>query len=415
MQPVNPEILTWARETAGFSLEDAAEKLGLSSSARSDAVEKLVQFERGEKLPTRNQLAKFASVYRRPLLTFYMNSPPARGERGEDYRTLSATVSPRDNALLDALLRDIKARQEMVRSLLEDEDDTVGRNFVSSVTMAQGVERVAESISSTLGFNPAERQDAQRNIGVDGLFRDLRARAEDAGVFVLLVGDLGSHHSIISEQVFRGFAIADPVAPFVVINDRDAKSARSFTLLHELSHIWLGKTGVSGAVDLVNASENKGSIEQFCNDVASEILLPSSAFTTKPAGLTSDDKDSAQAIITHLAYRWCVSEPMVAYKLQRLGWITGRVYRALTAEYAARWASIRQRQQDNERDGGPSYYVVKQFKLGSGLIEVVRRTLRENLLTHTKAAKVLGVKPGSVETIVRNHERSRGLFVEMGT
>src|SRR3546814_17037769 len=63
-------------------------------------------------------------------------------------------------------------------------------------------------------------------------------------------------------DAFRGFALADPIAPFVVINDRDAKTAWSFTLLHEVAHLWIGATGVSGG-------HFEGSTEQFCNDVAS--------------------------------------------------------------------------------------------------------------------------------------------------
>jgi hypothetical protein len=60
-------------------------------------------------------------------------------------------------------------------------------------------------------------------------------------VFVLLVGDLGSHHSPLSQEVFRGFALADKRVPFIVINDQDAKTARSFTLIHELTHIFSRK------------------------------------------------------------------------------------------------------------------------------------------------------------------------------
>ena len=70
-------------------------------------------------------------------------------------------------------------------------------------------------------------------------FRLLRSRTEDAGVFVLLKGDLGSHHTAIDVEVFRGLAIADDVAPFVVINDNDSRAAWSFTLLHELTHLLL--------------------------------------------------------------------------------------------------------------------------------------------------------------------------------
>jgi Zn-dependent peptidase ImmA (M78 family) len=86
--------------------------------------------------------------------------------------------------------------------------------------------------------------DFRSQSSAEEAFSFLRSRAEEVGVFVLLKGDLGSHHTAIDLQTFRGFALADPVAPFVVINDQDSKSAWSFTLIHELAHLWLGQTGV---------------------------------------------------------------------------------------------------------------------------------------------------------------------------
>jgi Zn-dependent peptidase ImmA (M78 family)/transcriptional regulator with XRE-family HTH domain len=409
---INPAILAWARESAGFSLEEAADRLGLTTSDRQTAVEKLTELESGEKFPTRAQLTKIASVYRRPLLTFYMTEPPIRGERGDDFRTLPGLVSSRDNAALDALLRDIRARQEMVRSLLEDDEETAPLAFVGSMQIADGVRAVVDSIARVLGFSRHDQIRPGRNGGADELFRELRARAEHAGIFVLLVGDLGSHHSAISESVFRGFVIADPIAPFVVINDQDAKAARPFTLLHELAHLWLGQSGVSGAPETVQPQTSIGRIEQFCNDVAGEFLLPSDGFRDRPQELDEDTKEAAHRVVSRLAHAWSVSEPMIAYKLQRLGWITPRIYRELAADYAARWALLRQRSRENNREneGGPNYYTVKKFKLGDALIDVVRRTVRDNVLSHTKAAKVLGVKTSSVEPLIRTIERSRGAF-----
>jgi len=61
-----------------------------------------------------------------------------------------------------------------------------------------------------------------------GLSRVLRGAAERIGAYVLLLGDVGSHRSDIGEDVFRGFALADDVAPFVVVNDNDAVAARAF-------------------------------------------------------------------------------------------------------------------------------------------------------------------------------------------
>lgn len=409
---INPDILVWARESAGLSPEEAAERLGFTSSERSSAAEKLEEIEAGAKFPTRNQLMKISQVYRRPLITFYMTAPPQKAGRGEDFRTLPASVSSRENANLDALLRDIRARQEMVRSLLEDEDEAPPLPFVGSMTMLDGVRAVVRSIAKTIGYEP-EKQRKGSNTGADDLFRELRARIEAIGVFVLLVGDLGSHHSAISETVFRGFAIADKIAPFVIINDQDARAARSFTLIHELAHIWLGQTGISGMADKVEPATPHGQIEQFCNDVAGEFLLPSSAFKERPSVLDAETKEAAQRVVTQLAHTWSVSEPMVAYRINRLGWISASLYRELASDYAARWSALKERTKEKAREteGGPSYYLVKQFKLGNALIDVVRRTLRDNLLTHTKAAKVLGVKPSSVEPLLRNLERSRGALI----
>ena len=407
---INPSILGWARQSAGLSLEDAASKIGIQPSAASSAAEKLQALESGERFPTRTQLAKIASVYRRPVVTFYLKQPPAQASRGEDFRALPFDVPPRESAKLDALLRDIRARQEMVKSILEDEDEAAPLDFVGSATVQQGVQAVIDSIAAKLEI----RLDtlSRRNGSADDLFKDLRSRSEHIGVFVLLVGDLGSHHHTISERVFRGFAIADRVAPFVVINDQDAKAARAFTLLHELAHIWLGQTGVSGMVGEGEAKTPQGAIELFCNDVAGRFLLPDQAFAAGP-DFTPADLPRAMAAIARMAEAWRVSEPMVAYRMHRMKWISGPAYRDLASQYAARWQGQKARAKDDakESEGGPSYYTVKQFKLGAALVGLVQRSVRDNLLSHTKAAKVLGVSPGVVEPLIKRYEYARGAMV----
>ena len=403
---INPDILKWARESAGLALEEAADRLGYANSATQSAAEKLDEMERGERFPTRNQLVKFATVYRRPLLTFYMSAPPRQASRGEDFRTLPYAVSPRESATLDALLRDIRARQAMVKSLLEDEEETTALAFVGSARLEDGPQAVVDRIAERLGFSITA--GTRRHGTPDDLFRELRRRTEAAGLFVLLVGDLGSHHHTISERVFRGFAIADPIAPFIVINDQDATTARSFTLIHELAHVWLGQSGVSGAPSETVPSTPHGRIEAFCNDVAGKFLLPDHAVRERPGTLVGDDEASASRTIARLAETWRVSEAMVALRLRRLGWITSEVYSSLAAGYAARRQAHKQREREKGLEGGPSYYLVRQFKLGNALLGVVQRTVRSNQLTQTKAAKVLGIKPGSVEPLLRRFESSRG-------
>src|SRR6056297_399929 len=321
---VNPEILIWARQSAGLDVEEAALKLGLTDSSKSSASEKLAALEAGEKQPTRNQLSKFANVYKRPLITFYLAEPPKTGQRGQDFRQTPDARGERDNGMLDALLRDVRARQEMVRDILVDEEGFEAPNFVGSVEMGFGVSKVVQLIADALDFDHTDINLRKGDPSV--LFNRLRKDAEDAGVFVLVIGDLGSHHTQIGADVFRGFAIADPVAPFVVINAKDARPARAFTLIHELAHIWLGQTGVSGNISINIPVSETAKIERFCNDVAGEFLLPERHFRKVAFQFEPNDTEAARACVDIIAGRWSVSEPMVAYRLQRTGELSEATY-----------------------------------------------------------------------------------------
>ena len=300
---INPAMLVWAREGAGLEVEEAADRLGfIKATEKESASRRLMALENGDRAPTRAQLLELARVYRCPLLAFYMKRPPRRDDRGEDFRQSAGAVSRREGSLLDALLRDIRARQEMVRSLLEDEEESQELAFVGSASINDGARTVAASIASTLEFDHCER--GARRGDADTLFRTLRERAESAGVFVLLIGDLGSYHTALGVDVFRGFAISDRVAPFVVINDQDARAARSFTLIHELAHIWLDRSGVSGAPSPNAPRSPEDRIEQFCNDVAGEFLLPAEALHAQPAEFDAKDKGGCRG--RHPSSRGCM-------------------------------------------------------------------------------------------------------------
>ena len=244
MPGINPEILIWARETAGLTQEEAARRnQRLRDTRKASAVDRLNALEYGLDEPSRSVLVEMARVYHRPLLTFYLPSPPAKGDRGADFRTLTAERSAIDEGRLDALFRDVRSRQSMVRAVLEDLEEAEPLAFVGSRRIEDGPDAVLASLRTLLDVDLVDFRKQRTPTAAFGL---LRTGAENAGVFVLLKGNLGTHHTDIDTDVFRGFTIADDVAPFVIINHHDARSAWSFTLLHELTHLILGQTGVSG-------------------------------------------------------------------------------------------------------------------------------------------------------------------------
>ena len=322
----------------------------------------------------------------------------------------SGSVSRRENSLLDALLRDIRARQEIVKSLLEEQDEANDLAFAGSAAMTQRPKSVASSIAETLDFDC--KNPDKRDKHADGLFKTLRTKAESSGVFIMLIGDLGSHHTALDADVFRSFAISDHIAPFVVINDRTARPARPFTLMHELAHIWLNQSGVSGPPSLDTPHSSHERIERFCNDVAGEFLLPATSLLAHNARPDPGDKESVARFIEDVAKQWSVSEPLVAYRLNRIDFVNNSIYRELVADYAVRWQCQRQREQRRNIDGFLDPNVIKRYKLGNTLLDVVCRTLRNESLTHTKAAKLLGVKPGAVESFLRGYENNHNSMIQ---
>jgi Zn-dependent peptidase ImmA (M78 family) len=397
MPALNPEILTWARTTAGLSLDEAGHAIGLKDAHGVSSADRLAALESGNEEPTRSLLLRMAKAYRRSLLVFYLDAPPATGDRGQDFRTVQGSEPPSYSPVLDALIRDIRGRQSIIKSLLEDLE-APSLPFIGSASMSVVVRSLAASIVQQTKFSLPEFR-SQENVGQ--AFSYLRSRMEDAGIFALLLGNLGSHHTNISVDIFRGFAIADDIAPLAVINDQDARVAWSFTLLHEVVHLWLGTTGISG-------SRAENNIERYCNDVASEVLLPADE-NRELSRVRSTSFEELVNSVTALAKVRRISRPMVGYRLYQLSVISQKTWKILAEHFRKERLSSKELDafEQGRSEGGPNYYVVKRHRLGKALLGLASRSLSEGLLTYTKAGQLLGVRAVNVDPLLFGETRTR--------
>ncbi len=390
MVAVNPEILIWARENAALSIDEAARKLNMRDSKARAANEKLQLLERGEVEPTQAQLHKMSKAYFQPLLVFYLEKPPIDIDWGADFRTTRQRTSDhKGNARLKLLMRNVKVAQGLIRDAME-EDDVEALPFVSSATTSMSVKALAQDISQTLTF---EIETFRRAKTFSKAFAYLRDRLEANRIFVLLLSDLGSHHTTIPVDVFRGFAFADELAPFIVINRKDAISAWSFTALHEVAHLWLGSSGVSGQWGATH-------MESFCNQVAAELLFPSQ----ERQAIAKDvihETDDATKVIGSIAEEKRLSRAMVAYSLFLSGKFDEETWRRLNLNFEMdSMAEAKGNAESKSSSGGPSYYVVRRHHLGNALLEVTKQFVDTGQLQPTKAALVLGVKPLNVHPLL---------------
>lgn len=382
MPEVNPEILVWARKTAGMEAGEAAKRLRLGDSRSATAVQKLEALEAGHREPSRATLIRMGNLYRRPLVVFYLAEPPRTADRGADFRGPASAVSPEDAGRLDALLRNIRARQALLRGALEEEEEDRTLAFVGSLRQSDGRRAAVESLRAVVGLDLGEFRKAR---DAAGAFEVLRASVERAGVCVLLQGDLGSHHTRLDVDLFRGFAVSDPVTPFVVINPNDARAAWSFTLLHETTHLLLGQTGYGN-----RWADTE--VERFCDDAAGEFLLPTDELRVHDFGRLGDI-EAITAEIARFAEERNLSPAMVAYRAHRTGSLAASQYRTLADHFRALWLAERGRRRaaGRERTAGPSFYTVRRHRLGKRLPDLVRRMMRSDALSTTRAARVLDV------------------------
>jgi Zn-dependent peptidase ImmA (M78 family) len=390
MVKVNPTILRWARETAGINIDDACRKLGINETQELTARERLLVLEEGTVEPSRPMLVKMAKQYHRPLITFYMEEPPIKGERGQDFRSLPDSFSQEDIALVDAIVRNVIVRQSIVRAALEDEEEVESISFVGSSRITDGVSRLVDSINQVIKFDLGK---FYKQSSPNEAFALLRTHIESVGVFVLLIGDLGSHHTDVDIKAFRGFALADRYAPFIIINDNDSKAAWSFTLIHELTHIFLGQTGISGTSDDFE-------VEKFCNSVAGKFLLPDDEL--QRLKINHDlDKGELLKQISAFADDRNLSSSMVAYNLYLNGEISKDSWFELNNIYRDLWKKHKsdKRIQRNEEEGGPDYYVVRRHRLGNNITSFAQQMLAGGTITTTEAGKVLGLKPQNVQKL----------------
>src|SRR4029078_11985618 len=127
----------------------------LKDTKGARAADRLEALEAGTQQPSRGLILKMAQKSRRPLLTFYLDAPPPRGDRGEDFRSIPNKQTDTEG-LLDALLRDVRARQATVSDILLEDDAHRRVAFIASATMEVGVTPLLASMRQAIRLDVGE-------------------------------------------------------------------------------------------------------------------------------------------------------------------------------------------------------------------------------------------------------------------
>ncbi len=366
---VKPELLRWARERAGVGIEDLCRKFPAAEA-----------WERGEAKPTLKQLEAFAKATFVPMGYLFLPEPPEERLPIPDLRTVRNKAIRRPSPdLLDTIYL-MQRRQAWLREeLIECEAEPLG--FVGSARLADDPEAVGREMRRIVGLEEAWAATIPTWREAVG---ELRRAIERLGVMAVINGIVENNtHRKLDVEEFRGFALSDAYAPLIFVNGADAKSAQMFTLIHELAHIWLGKSALT---DAGLASRPSQEIESWCDRAAAEFLVPA-----RELKACWGDVRRRQSPFEIIARRFKVSPIVAGRRAMDLRLVDQEMffafYRKCVEEERTRSAGV----------GGGDFYNNQNTRVGEMFATQVIRAAKEGRLSFKEAYDLTGLRGGAFQ------------------
>lgn len=369
--PINPTILTWARESANLLIEDVALKM----NKPPDAIE---AWEKGDSSPTYLQLETLAyTVYKRPVAIFFFPEPPEELTAKKSFRTLPESEVEELGPRFLRIFRRGQAMQINLEELMDGENPAPKKIFRDlsfephgdAVKMAQGVRKY-------LGVG-IETQIRWAN--TEMALEKWRSAVEEKGIFVF--------KDAFRDDDISGFCIYDPEFPVIYINNSMPNTRQIFTLFHELTHLLFGTGGVDKQNDafLRRMRGDNRRIEVLCNRFTGEFLVPKEDFDKIISRVRVDEE-----AINKFAKRYKVSREVILRKCLDRGLVDKTYY----DERSAHW--IKEARERHRRRTGGNYYSNITTYLGNSYLNMVFKSYYHKRFGADQLAQYLGVKVGSI-------------------
>jgi Zn-dependent peptidase ImmA (M78 family)/transcriptional regulator with XRE-family HTH domain len=369
------KILKWARESARIPVENAAKKVSVSP-------ERFLTWENGTDFPTINQAKKLAKFYRRPFSLFFLPEIPKDFQPLKDYRR-------DDSQKLDTaslfIMRDVQEKQNWISGLFEESGEDI-LSFVGKFSLKDSPEKVAQDILDTLKINPTNYNRTPINEWID--------KAESAGIFISRTSYLHSK-LVLDRDLIQGFAIADKYAPFVFMNSKNWNAPQLFTLVHELAHIWIAKSGISNEIDIDFTEKSKSKfhpVELFCNQVAANALMPREIITH-----LGKDTFESNHMLFKAAKEFGISSFALLVRAINLNLISHSTYKSLKVDAQIEFEKFLEKEKikkerQKEKKSGPDTYLLRLNKNSKLFTRIVMDSFNNGTISPLIASNLLNTQ-----------------------
>ena len=372
--PVNPNILRWARETAGYSIEDVVDKI----KRKHVTVEVVQDWEAGNASPSYPQLEKLAyEIFKRPLALFFFPEPPEEETPGQSFRTLPQEEIDLLRPKLLYLIRKAMVFRENLRELYDYVNPARKKIYIDfGIKSSDSVSDVTKEVRKYLGVSLNEQYALKSN---EDAFKCWRNLLEEHGIFIF--------KDAFEDDKFSGFCLYDIDFPIIYINNSQVKSRQIFTLFHELAHLLFRTGGVDLRHDdfVQRMSGSNKRIEVFCNRFAGEFLVPSEDVQKCLRNKSIDDN-----LLSGIAKKYSVSREVILRKCLDLGYVSQAFYESKVRE----WETETSRHKKSSSGG--DYYKTQKAYLGDRYIEAAFGKYYQGVISKSQLSDYLGIKEANV-------------------
>lgn len=363
---IKPALIRWAMERGQKSNSELSRKFPRLSLWLNDEDE-----------ITYIQLEALSNELKIPFGYLFLENIPDEASQLPSFRTISGDNKHQFSAVLQDQIRLLAGRQEWLSGYLQDKEaDPLP--FVSKYERIDKPrpEVLAAEITETLGL---DIQEAQRKPNHASCLSYLVSAINDAGITVVSTSAIGTATSrTVEVEECRGFVLVDRFAPFIYLNAKDSKTAQTFTLMHELAHLWLGTNLLVDSADDY-LPESLPEEERYCNQVAVAILVPIDAFRQA--------WEYYGGVVTPVANRFKVSEAVVARRAKECGFWNATELSTFFRNYYARVNDLVK----SETAGGGNFYTSRKAALGINFVNQVLQALNEGYIRYTDAYQLTGL------------------------
>lgn len=375
---VKPELLVWARQSAGFAtIDKASEKLKID-------VETIKGWEAGEETPTIAQLRKLGEAYKRPIAVFFLSEPPKGFAPQREFRRLAGILPGKESPELRLALRWAIYRREAAMDLHRLIGESPHR-VRAELHPKTDPEEAGRHIRELLGISWTEQLNwSSAHEALNGW----RSALENKGVLVF-------QSSGVTLEEMRGTCIPDQPLPVIVVNGKDAPHGRIFSLLHEFAHILLHNGGHQTSRMEGSRSPEEQPLEVAANAFAAAALLPAHSFSSVASsypGAVSGDDDS----LKRLAQKVKVSPEVILRRLVTLKKAHDSLYRIKREAWGGKTWYVAP-----PSGGGPPVEVRVLASGGRGFTRLVLNAYDQRLISTNAASDYLGAKPRHFTNIRR--------------